>query len=206
MRMSWLRWRKVTYEIHGLMRTTAEIGRLSVQHLNSHDAQRPNVNFGAVLLTSNHLRGHPIWSPHERFPTRLVWDDASTEAKVWELHLNRKQGVGKGVKVIYLPHTLNIYILHYYKHCHCKKKEKGKKKTGKKLSQRLPFTKQQVKIILYQTAAKNTLYQTSEMSEKQQLWWQTKSFITTFWLTFPLLLSKILSLLTSRWITPWLCR
>jgi len=64
-----------------------EIRRLSLNHLDGHDPERPDVNFGSVVLSGDHLRGHPVRRPNHCCPLVLLRRDLSTEAEVCQLDL-----------------------------------------------------------------------------------------------------------------------
>ena len=61
--------------------TAVEVRRLSVQHLYSHDAQRPDVYFCPILLPGNYFRGHPVGSSHKRLLSRLLAIHSGTKPK-----------------------------------------------------------------------------------------------------------------------------
>lgn len=63
-------------------RVLVQVGRLSFHHLNGHDTQRPNVDFGPVSLPGHHLRSHPVRRSHHGAAFALLWSDLGAEAEV----------------------------------------------------------------------------------------------------------------------------
>lgn len=62
-----------------------QVGRLPLHHLYGHDAQGPDVHFGAVGFASHDLRSHPVRSPDHGAAFTLLRSDLGAEAKVsWE--------------------------------------------------------------------------------------------------------------------------
>lgn len=59
-----------------------EVRRLTLHHLDGHDAQGPNVHFGSVGLAGHDLRSHPIRRAHHSASLTLFWSDLSAEPKV----------------------------------------------------------------------------------------------------------------------------
>ncbi len=59
-----------------------EVWRFSFHHLDSHDAQGPDVDFGSVGFARHDFRSHPIWRPHHGAPLILFGSDLGTESKV----------------------------------------------------------------------------------------------------------------------------
>ena len=49
-----------------------QVGRLPLDHLDGHDAERPDVNLGTVVLSSDDLRSHPVGCAHHRGPLVLL--------------------------------------------------------------------------------------------------------------------------------------
>lgn len=47
-------------EVQRLERLLVQVRRLRLNHLNRHDAERPNVDFAAVFLLLDHLGRHPV--------------------------------------------------------------------------------------------------------------------------------------------------
>lgn len=81
-------WRRhVPDPSHGLERQLVEERRLTVHHLNHHYAQRPDVHFGAVCLTGNHFRSHPVGSSDQRLSLLYFYRNLSTESEVTQLDL-----------------------------------------------------------------------------------------------------------------------
>src|SRR2546423_11374666 len=63
-------------------RLFVEIGRLRLDHLDRHDAERPYVDFRSVLLLFHHLGGHPIWRADHRGALVLRFRQFGAKAKV----------------------------------------------------------------------------------------------------------------------------
>lgn len=59
-----------------------QVGWFSLHHLNRHDSERPDIHFGAVSLSSHHLRCHPVGCSHHCAALILLWSDLGTEAKI----------------------------------------------------------------------------------------------------------------------------
>jgi len=58
-------WRAVGgNEIQSLQGLLVQVWRLGFDHLNSHDAQRPDVNLIAILFLLHDLWRHPVWCSH----------------------------------------------------------------------------------------------------------------------------------------------
>jgi len=66
----------------GAQRRLGQVRRLALDHLDGHDAQRPNVHLAAVLLARHHLGRHPIRRAHHGGTLVLRLVDGRTEAKV----------------------------------------------------------------------------------------------------------------------------
>src|SRR5690348_2972870 len=76
-------WRAVrSDQPQGAQRRLGQVGWLALNHLDGHDAQRPNVHFAAVLLPRNHLRRHPIRRADHCCTLVLRLVDGRTEPKV----------------------------------------------------------------------------------------------------------------------------
>ena len=86
-----LRWRHVTDATHRLQRQFVEERRLSIHHLDHHDAERPDVHLRTVRLSRDHLRSHPVGSPDERLALLHFSGDLGTEAEVTQLDLRIKE-------------------------------------------------------------------------------------------------------------------
>ena len=67
----------------------------SLNHLNGHDPKGPNVHLRPILLSSDHLRGHPVWGAHHCGSFRLLWGDLGTEPKISWMREGRG-GEGRG--------------------------------------------------------------------------------------------------------------
>lgn len=63
-------------------RVLVQVGGLSFHHLNGHDSQWPNVDFGPVGLPGHHLRSHPVGRAHHGAALALLRSDLSAEAEV----------------------------------------------------------------------------------------------------------------------------
>lgn len=62
-----------------------QVRRLPFDHLYGHDAQGPDVHFGAVGFAGHHLWSHPVRRPDHRTAFTLFRGDLGAEAKVsWE--------------------------------------------------------------------------------------------------------------------------
>lgn len=59
-----------------------EVRWFSFHHLDGHDAQRPDVDFGSVGFARHDLRSHPIWRAHHSAPLTLFRSDLGTKSKV----------------------------------------------------------------------------------------------------------------------------
>lgn len=57
--------RHVSDPPHGLERRLVEERRLSIHHLDDHDAKGPDVNFRAIRKSRDDLRGHPVRGAHQ---------------------------------------------------------------------------------------------------------------------------------------------
>ena len=69
-----------------------EVGRFPFHHLDGHDAERPDVDFGTVLLPSHYLGRHPVRGPHHRGTLVLLWSDLGAKPKV---SCGRRRGEGE---------------------------------------------------------------------------------------------------------------
>lgn len=59
-----------------------QVRRLGLDHLNSHDTQRPTVNLGTVLLLLDNLGCHPVRGTHHGGTLALGLGKLGTKAKV----------------------------------------------------------------------------------------------------------------------------
>lgn len=67
-------------------RVLIEVGGLSLDHLDGHDPQRPDIHFGPVCFPRHHFRCHPVRGPHHGAAFALLRSDLGTEAKVsWKI-------------------------------------------------------------------------------------------------------------------------
>ena len=62
-----------------------QVGRLPFNHLYGHDAERPHVDLGPVVLPRDDLRGHPVGGPYHGRPLVLLRADLSAEPEVGQL-------------------------------------------------------------------------------------------------------------------------
>lgn len=69
-------------EVKGSQWRFRQVWGLALDHLDGHDTQTPNVNFAAILLTSNNFRGHPIWSSNHGVALILRVVDLGTETEI----------------------------------------------------------------------------------------------------------------------------
>ena len=64
----------------------------SLNHLDGHDPQGPDVDLRTVLLSGDHFGGHPVRGTHHCGPLGLLWGNLGTEPKIsW-------RGGGRGGK------------------------------------------------------------------------------------------------------------
>ncbi|RNA03886.1 hypothetical protein BpHYR1_020450 [Brachionus plicatilis] len=77
--------RHVPDEPHGLEGRLVEIGRLAIDHLNDHDAQRPDVHLGAIGQPRYDLGRHPVRRADQRLSFLQVGAHLGHKAKVGEL-------------------------------------------------------------------------------------------------------------------------
>ena len=63
-------------------RILVEVGRFSIDHLNGHNSQRPEINFRAVLFAGDHFGGHPVRSADHCRSLRLLRADLRTETEI----------------------------------------------------------------------------------------------------------------------------
>lgn len=63
-------------------RRLGQVGRFALDHLDGHDAQRPDIYFAAVLLACDHLGCHPIWSTDHCCSLVLRFVDGGAETKI----------------------------------------------------------------------------------------------------------------------------
>ena len=61
-----------------------QVRRLAILHLDGQDAQRPDVHLLAVVLSADHLRGHPVRRANQSVPL-LVALHVGAEAEVGDL-------------------------------------------------------------------------------------------------------------------------
>eukprot|EP00047_Mylnosiga_fluctuans_P001701 m.221524 g.221524 ORF g.221524 m.221524 type:complete len:498 (+) comp10604_c0_seq1:1523-3016(+) len=66
-----------------------EVRRLALDHLDRHDAQRPDVDLRAVLLPRDDLGGHPVRRAHHGGPLRRLRRQLRAEPEVGELDIAR---------------------------------------------------------------------------------------------------------------------
>lgn len=59
-----------------------QVRRLALNHLNGHDAQRPNVDFAAVLLSRDDFGGHPVRRANHSGTLVLGLVDGRTETEI----------------------------------------------------------------------------------------------------------------------------
>ena len=59
-----------------------EIGWLGLDHFDCHDAERPDVDFGAVLFLLHDLRGHPVWGADHGRTLGFGFSEFGAESKV----------------------------------------------------------------------------------------------------------------------------
>lgn len=69
-------------EVQRLQGLLVQIRRLGLDHLNSHNTQRPAVNLGTVLLLFDNLGCHPVRGTHHGGALALGLSKLGTEAKV----------------------------------------------------------------------------------------------------------------------------
>ena len=66
----------------------AHVGWIHLGQLVGHDAERPDVDRGRVLLIApDQLGGHPVQSPALRLPFRFLRGELNRESEVAELHI-----------------------------------------------------------------------------------------------------------------------
>lgn len=77
------RWRAVGGDQEkGLERFFIQIWRLGLDHLDGHDAERPHVDFAAVLLLLDDFRGHPVRCANHGRSLGFLVGEFGAEAKV----------------------------------------------------------------------------------------------------------------------------
>lgn len=75
-------------QVQSLEGLLIEVWGLGLDHLNSHDTQRPAVNLGSVLLLLDHLGRHPVGRADHGGTLTLRLSQLSTEAKVSDLDMS----------------------------------------------------------------------------------------------------------------------
>lgn len=75
-------------QVQGLEGLLVEVWGLGLDHLNSHDTQRPAVDLGSILLLLDHLGRHPVWRANHGSTLALRLSQLSTEAKVGNLDVS----------------------------------------------------------------------------------------------------------------------
>jgi len=63
-------------------RTLVEVWWFSLNHLNGHDAQRPNIDLATVLFAGDNLWCHPVWRSYHGRTLVVVLVDLSAEPKI----------------------------------------------------------------------------------------------------------------------------
>jgi len=69
-------------EVEGLERFLVEVRWLVLNHLDGHDAQRPDIDFGPVFFLLDYLRCHPVWRTHHRRAFRFLVRELGAETEV----------------------------------------------------------------------------------------------------------------------------
>ena len=69
-------------QVQRLQRLLVEVWRLRLDHFDSHDAKRPDVDFRTVLLLLHNLRGHPVWGTHHGRTLGFGFSEFGAESKV----------------------------------------------------------------------------------------------------------------------------
>lgn len=69
-------------EPQGTQRTLVEVWGLSLNHLNGHDAQGPDVDLAAIFFTGNNLWCHPVGRSDHGRALVVVLVDLRAEAKI----------------------------------------------------------------------------------------------------------------------------
>lgn len=72
-------------EIQRFQRLFVQVRRLRLNHLNRHDAKRPDIDFGAILLLLDDLGSHPIWRADHGSTLRSLFRELGAEAKIRNL-------------------------------------------------------------------------------------------------------------------------
>jgi hypothetical protein len=72
-------------QVQGLEGLLVEVWGLGLDHLNSHDTQRPAVDLGSVLLLLDHLGRHPVGCTDHGGTLALRLGQLSTEAEIGDL-------------------------------------------------------------------------------------------------------------------------
>ena len=81
-------------QVQGTERLLVEVWRFAFDHLDRHDAERPNVDFGSVLLAGDDLGRHPVRRTDHRCSLRVVALDLSAEPKVGCTSRRKKSVLG----------------------------------------------------------------------------------------------------------------
>lgn len=69
-------------QVQRLERLLVEVWWLGLDHFNSHDAERPDVDFRAVLLLLHNLRGHPVRGANHGCTLRLGFSELGAESEI----------------------------------------------------------------------------------------------------------------------------
>lgn len=69
-------------QIQGLKWLLIEVRRLSLNHLNSHDSQRPDIDLGTVFLLLDDFRCHPVGSSDHGCALGFRFGELGAEAEV----------------------------------------------------------------------------------------------------------------------------
>lgn len=114
-------------QIQRLERILVQIRRFTFNHLNSHNAQTPNVHFGSVFLPCDNFRSHPVRGTNHSCTFGICRiGDLCTETKVGCLcGLNRViQGQSGDLLSLISPamlnKTLSLLISRWITPCRCK--------------------------------------------------------------------------------------
>lgn len=75
-------------QVESLEGLLIEIWGLGLDHLNSHNTQRPAVNLGSILLLLDHLGRHPVGCTDHGGTLALRLSQLGTEAKVSDLDMS----------------------------------------------------------------------------------------------------------------------
>lgn len=74
-------------EVEGLEGLLVEVGRLGLDHLDGHDAQRPDVDFAAVLLLLDDFGRHPVGRADHGGALGALLRQFGAEAEVGDFHV-----------------------------------------------------------------------------------------------------------------------